>query len=154
MRSFGDNWGSVPPEAPRASRYAEVDLDGLFCALVLVPTSFSRNRFFGLFEQAAARRVRRRAARVRGVVRQLSGAGRLHAEVLGQQVLADGHVILRYRIEELSFVRTMALSALEAAALRMALARAGLGAVEAEDREAVEAALRRLGRDVELGAPP
>ncbi|HOU90828.1 MAG TPA: hypothetical protein PLU22_07255 [Polyangiaceae bacterium] len=142
----------MPSEAPGVARL-EVDLEGLFCALVLVPTSFSRNRFFGLFEQPAARRVRRRAARVRGVVRQLAGQSRVHAEVLGQQVLADGRVILRYRIEELSFVRTMALSSLEAAALRVALERAGAGAAEAADRQAVTDALRRLCRDIDFEPP-
>ncbi|MBN2192369.1 MAG: hypothetical protein JW751_06100 [Polyangiaceae bacterium] len=136
------------------SASCDVDLDGLFCALVLAPASFSRNRFFGLFEVPAARRVRRRAARIRGVIRQLLGQGRSRAEVIGEQVLADGRVILRFRVEELAFVRTVALSPLEAATLRFALHRAGSGALEDGDRHTVEQALRRLGRGLELDVAP
>ena len=48
---------------------ASVDLDALLCALTLVPTAFARNRFFKLFENPAALKVRRRASRVRGIIR-------------------------------------------------------------------------------------
>ena len=118
----------IPP------RRRPVDLDGLLCALILVPESFSRNRFFLLFESAEVRRVRRRAARVRGVIRQLLGTGRAKAELLGEQVLDDGQVLLRFRVRDLGFERTTALSALEAAALRTALHRAGSGTLESTDR--------------------
>jgi hypothetical protein len=124
-----------------------VDPDALLCALVLVPHTYSRNRFFGIFEQPALRRVRRRAAHVRAMVRQLLGDGRPRAEIIGEQVLADGRVLLRYRIEELSYTRTTALSQLEAAALRYALHRAGAGTIAEEDRHAVELALERLAAD-------
>jgi len=39
-----------------------VDLDALLCALTLVPTAFARNRFFKLFENPAALKVRRRVS--------------------------------------------------------------------------------------------
>ena len=129
---------------------ASVDLDALLCALILVPTAFARNRFFKLFENPAALRVRRRAARVRGIIRQLCGTGRIRAEVIGEQVLADGQVLLRYRVEEIGFMRTAALSRLEAATLRVALSRAGKGNVESEDRELVETALERLSQNLSL----
>ena len=127
-----------------------VDLDALLCALTLVPTAFARNRFFKLFENPAALKVRRRASRVRGIIRQLCGTGRVKAEIVGEQVLDDGQVLLRYRVEEIGFSRTAALSKLEAATLRFALFRAGVGAVEAEDRELVENALERLSKNLAL----
>ena len=127
-----------------------VDLDALLCALVLVPTAFARNRFFTLFEHPAALKVRRRASRVRGIIRQRSGTGRGKAEVIGEQVLEDGQVLLRYRVEELGFVRTAALSKLEAATLRFALFRGGSGSVEDADRDLVENALERLSKTLNL----
>lgn len=134
----------------RAAPKPHVDLDALLCALTLVPTAFARNRFFALFENPAALKVRRRASRVRGIIRQLSGTGRVKAEIVGEQVMEDGQVLLRYRVEELGFSRTAALSRLEAATLRFALARAGAGHVEAEDRELVENALQRLTQNLNL----
>jgi hypothetical protein len=128
----------------------KVDLDALLCALTLVPSAFARNRFFNLFENPAALRVRRRASRVRGIIRQLSGAGRMKAEIIGEQVLEDGQVLLRYRVDELGFSRTAALSRLEAATLRFALFRAGAGSVEPADRALVETALERLSQNLEL----
>jgi hypothetical protein len=143
----------VSASAPSAA-VPKVDLEGLLCALVLVPTSYSRNRFFGVFEDPAARRVRRRAARLRGVVRHLVGHGRSRAEILGQQVLDDGRVLLRYRVEDFAFLRTIALSPLEASVLGVALHRAGIADLGAGDRSSVEAALRRLGAGLELGELP
>jgi hypothetical protein len=128
-----------------------VDLDALLCALVLAPRTYSRNRFFSLYEQAGARRVRRRAARVRGIIRQLVGQKKPRGEIVGEHILEDGQVLLRYRVGELAFARTTALSAVEASALRYALHRAGAGALMEEDRRRVEAALERLG--AELGSP-
>jgi hypothetical protein len=129
---------------------ADIDLDALLCALTLVPTAFARNRFFTLFERPAALKVRRRASRVRGIIRQLCGTGRVKAEITGEQVLEDGQVLLRYRVEELGFSRTAALSRLEAATLRFALFRAGAGSVAEDDRELVESALERLSQSLEL----
>jgi hypothetical protein len=129
-----------------------IDYEGLLCALILVPQSFSRNRFFGLFEDPEARRIRRRAARIRGVIRQLLGQGRRpKGELIGEQVLDDGQVILRFRIPALNFERTTALSAMEAATLRFALHRAGAGRLEDDDRALVERSLRRLsGLDLDV----
>jgi hypothetical protein len=127
------------------SRRHRIDPDGLLCALVLAPATFSRNRFFSVFEDALFRRVRRRAARVRGLVRELVGDGIRRGEIVGEQVLRDGRVLIRYEISGLEFAGTSALSELEASALRFALHRHGLGSLEAEDRARVEQALVKLG---------
>ena len=116
------------------------DHDALLCALVLAPDTFARNRFFDLFEQPDVRRLRRRASRVRGILRQLTSG----AEVTGELELADGRRLLRYRIAELNLSRTAALSPLEAAALRFSLARTRRTPVDPGDRAIVETALARL----------
>jgi hypothetical protein len=116
------------------------DHDALLCALVLAPDAFSRNRFFDLFEQPDVRRLRRRAARVRGILRQLTSG----AEVTGELELADGRRLLRYRVAELGLSRAAALSPLEAAALRFSLARSRRAPVDPGDRAIVETALARL----------
>jgi hypothetical protein len=114
------------------------------------PAHLRAQSLFHLHENPAVRRVRRRASRVRGIIRQLVGNGKDKGEVVGEQILEDGQVLLRYRVEDLAFARTTALSALEAAALRFALHRAGAGPLEDEDRVKVEEALSRLGRDIEI----
>ena len=129
-----------------------VDPDALFCALVLVPRTFSRNRFFNLYEDPVLRRVRGRAARVRGIVRQLVGSGRFSGEIVGEQVLEDGRVLLRYRVHELAYCRTTALSALEAAALRYALHRAGAFPLTDDDRSRVEDALERFNERLQVAS--
>jgi hypothetical protein len=96
------------------------------------------------------RRIRRRAARVRGILYQLLGLGRPRAELTGEQVLDDGQVLIRFRVDELAYDRTAALSPLEAAALRYALHRAGVGPLEQVERDLVTSALRKLGRDIDV----
>jgi hypothetical protein len=129
----------------------EPDPGALLCALILAPHAFSRNRHFWLFEDPARRRVRRRAGRVRGIARQLLGRGPQRAEIVGEQVLEDGQVLLRYKVKELGYARTAALSQLEAATLRFVLHRARGDRLSAEDRELVEAALHRLTDQLGLG---
>ncbi|HET9932899.1 MAG TPA: hypothetical protein VFQ35_19480 [Polyangiaceae bacterium] len=128
----------------------EVDDSALFAALVLVPATFSRNRFFGLFEDPERKRLRRRAARVRGIVRQLVSPERGRAEIVGERVLEDGRVLLRYTVDEMGYSRTASLSKLEASVLRYALARAGLGTLPDEDKKVVEQSLSRLGKGLGL----
>jgi hypothetical protein len=130
----------------------EVDLEALLAALILAPRTFSRNRFFWLFERPEAAKIRRRAARVRGILRQLAGTPKPAAEIVGERVLTDGQVHLRYRVEDLGYTRTAALSALEAATLRYALHRAGKSALSHEERSAVEEALGRLNQSIGVGA--
>ena len=128
------------PAGPRAG-VANVDTDALLCALVLAPRAFSRNRFFELFEAPEKRRVRRRATRVRGILRQLIAG----AEITGEIELDDGRRLLRYRMPELGLSRTAALSRLEFAALRYALDRGKKREPDADVRALVEDALSRLG---------
>jgi len=134
-------------------REAEVDLDALLCALILAPNTFSRNKFFQLFEEPGALKVRRRATRVRGIIRQLVGDGKTRAQVVGERVMDDGQVLIRYHVEELDLYRSTALSELEAAAMRFALSRAGLGNLTAEDRERVESAFAKLSKTLSLSEP-
>ena len=140
------------------SVWNKVDLDALLCALILAPNTFSRNRFFQLFEQPKALRVRRRAARVRGIIRQLVGDGKSKGVVIGERVLNDGQVLLRYHVAELDLTRSTALTELEAAALRYALWRAGESKLDRADRQRVEAAFARLSKSLGLSgdslAPP
>jgi len=133
------------------SVWNKVDLDALLCALILVPNTFSRNRFFQLFEQPKAARVRRRAARVRGIIRQLVGDGKSKGVVIGERVLNDGQVLLRYHVADLDLTRSTALTELEAAALRYALWRAGESKLDRADRQRVEAAFARLSKSLGLG---
>jgi hypothetical protein len=133
------NDGAQPAEAKRGP--IDVDTDALLCALVLAPHSFSRNRFFELFEAPEKRRIRRRATRIRGILRQLVAG----AEITGEVELDDGRRLLRYRMPELGLSRTAALSKLEFAALRYALDRAKKREPDAEVRALVEGALHRLG---------
>jgi hypothetical protein len=128
-----------------------VDLDALLAALILAPRTFSRNRFFWLFERPEAAKIRRRAARVRGILRQLAGTPKPAAEIVGERVLADGQVHLRYRVEDLGYTRTAALSALEAATLRYALNRSGIAPLSHEERATVEDALARLHKSLGVG---
>ena len=128
----------------------DLDPDALFCSLVLSPESFPRNRFFALFEEPKLDAARKRARRVRGILEELLGQGHPKAEIVGEQVMADGQVILSYRVHDLSFERTTALSPLEAATLRYALHRADAGPLGEEDRSLVRSRLGRLGRAIVL----
>lgn len=121
-----------------------LSLDGLLCALVVAPQVYARNRFFELFEQPALRRARRRSKLVRGVIRQLVGISGQRGQIVGEQVLADGRVIIRYVVPELNFSRTTALSSLEAALVRYVVARARHQASNPDDRRRIEQALGAL----------
>ncbi len=126
------------------------DSSALLCALILAPHVFSRNRYFWLFEDPERRRIRRRAGRVRGIARQLLGKGALSAELIGEQVLDDGQVILRYQVRELGYARSAALSQLEAATLRFVLHRARGDELSDDDRALVESSLHRLSGQLGL----
>jgi hypothetical protein len=133
----------------------DIDLEALLCVLVLAPRTLPRNRYFHLFEDARVRRVKRRASRVRGIIRQLTASGRNAAEITGEAVLEDGRCLIRYRIPGLAASRTTALSELETAALHYALHRAGKGPLDPKDRHLVERAVSELGvgLDTSVGAP-
>jgi len=108
----------VNPEAEAVPE--KIDLDSLLVALVLVPNSYSRNRFFGLFRWAPARRVRRRAARLRALISELCGN-----VVDGLRLEADGAggARLRYRLCDLNVRRMTRLASNELAVVQYALRR-------------------------------
>jgi hypothetical protein len=65
-------------------------------------------------------------------------------EIVGEQVLADGRVLLRYVVPGLNFTRTTALTSLEAAIIRYLIARASNQSCRAEDYARIEQALAGL----------
>jgi hypothetical protein len=135
------------------------DLEALLIALVLAPATFSRNRFFEMYADPAVRRVRRRAAHVRSIVRHLllteafEGGGPLPFTL---RTVAGGRIELAYYVPSLGLRRTTTLDPVEVALVRFALARAPRdkegAALPAEDpdRLRIEAALRRM---TPIGAP-
>jgi hypothetical protein len=120
-------------------RAAGIDLDALFVALVLVPGSYPRNRFFQLYRVAAARRVRRRAALVRSLVAALS-SDTVEVELSRRDALSVsrssvepksgsselGRVRLSYRVPDLGVARTTHLSEDELAVMKRAVELAGV----------------------------
>lgn len=118
--------------------------DALLCALVLAPSTYSRNRFFTLFTDTKAKRTRRRASKLRGIIRQLLGDAFPKAEVVGEQLLEDGQVMIKYQVKQIGFARTVALTSMEASVLKYALHRAEGAPLENSDRERVEQALAGL----------
>lgn len=105
-----------------------------------------------MFEQPTLRKVRRRAGLLRGIVRQLSASPERRAEIVGEQVLKDGRVLLRYVIPGLNFARTSALSSLEAAIVRYLIARVHNVACDQDDFARIEQALAGLAQG--LPRPP
>lgn len=141
----------VQPEG----EFSPPNLDGLLCALVLAPGTFSRNRFYPLFKDPGAKRVRRRAARLSGIVRHLAGRAEPKAVVEEARFLDENRLLLRYRVPTVGLSRTAILEPLEEAAVRYALDRAGARAAGAlplsgEHRALVEEALRTLGEGLSL----
>jgi hypothetical protein len=112
--------------------------------LVLAPRLYSRNRFFELFRDDKVARIRARAATLRGIIRQLVGREGRRARIVGEQVLLDDQVLLRYEMPELDFVRTVALTPLEAALVRYALFRSGVMGPDPEATHRIEAALAQM----------
>lgn len=123
------------------------DLDGLLCALVLAPGTYSRNRFFRMFEDTGARRIRRRATHVRSVLRSLRERG-APGEVLpppreSTPAPSDAEIEISFVVPSLGLKRTTRLSPIEAALVRYAL-KVGDEAGRAIDKAIVEGALARL----------
>jgi hypothetical protein len=116
--------------------------DALVAALTLDPSTFSRNRFFELYRSQTMQRARRRAARLRSLVRLLAVAG---AEV-AREALADGEHLVRVRVPALGLERTVRLTELEASLLEYLVARLrGEPLAESDvDRLRVEACLSSL----------
>ncbi|MDI1448416.1 hypothetical protein [Polyangium sp. 6x1] len=103
------------------------DLEALLVALVLVPGTYSRNRFFALYTDLEAARVRRRAKLLRSVVAEVTQsdpARRGHIVAIDER--DDGGATFTYVVPSLNLRRTTTLSELELSIVRYALAcRAG-----------------------------
>jgi hypothetical protein len=131
------------------ARGSLIDREALLVALVLSPATYSRNRFFALYQDAELRKVRRRAAHVRSLVRQMT-SGSAARGALGESVsvrpAAGGRVELGYEVPGLGLRRRVLLDPIEMALIRCALARAAgvLTAPDDPDRARVDAALARL----------
>jgi hypothetical protein len=129
---------------------APIERDALMVGMTLVPGLCSRNRSFALFEDPDVRRVRKRSAILRGIVRQLAGvAGRVE----GLTVVRRGDVSeLRYRVPELHIERRALLTDVELACLRYLAGRAGVTGLHPsdEDRLCVDGALKRLAVGLRL----
>ena len=119
-----------------------LDREALLAALVLSPATFSRNRFFDMYQDPDVRRVRRRAARLRNVVRHVAGAG---AEEMRFSPAAEGLVELAYTVPSVGLRRAVLLDPLELALVRVAIARSR-GVVPAGDPDMalVKVALAKL----------
>lgn len=125
------------------------DRDALVVAMTLVPGLYSRNRMFELFKVPEVKEARRRAAQLRGVVRQLASE-RAKAELVEFGRAVKGPAVLAYRVGVLRLSRRLELSPLEAACVAHLCGRAGVVGVRptAEDRSLLDGALRRLSGDV------
>jgi hypothetical protein len=129
-----------------------IDREALLAALVLAPTTYSRNRFFELYKDPEVRHVRRRAAQIRSIVRHVTGADPAGpGEIVSLGPGAGDRVRLVYTVPALGLTRTALLDPIEIALVRFALARAGgargSGATPSSDdsdRARIEAALARL----------
>ncbi len=122
------------------------DPDALLCALVLTPATYSRNRFFALYRDPRFERVRRRAQRLRGLLRQIARADDASVTFEASE---EGHVLV-LAVPSLGFRRRTLLGALERHLVEYVLGRAR-GEAPPAARAAVEGALARL---VSMGPDP
>jgi hypothetical protein len=142
-RDGADPRGGVDRDArvdcdPSIGRDIRVDLDALLVALVVVPNSYSRNRFFNLFRAAPAKRVRRRAARLRSLISELC---RRDIDTFEVDTNARGGACLRYRLVGLDVRRTAKLSETELAIVVHAVER------QAEACGALDDLFAAVGKD-------
>ena len=129
-----------------------VEPDALLVGMTLVPGFLSRNRSFALFEDPMVRRAKRRAALLRGIVRQLAGAV---GAVEGLEVVAEtGARELRYRVPGIGVDRRAILSDVEYSCVVYLAGRARVAGLHAEpeDRARIDAALRRLAQGLRIPA--
>ncbi len=150
MNSGGSSGGgekhstkSVPGE--------KTDADALFVALVLAPGTFSRNKFFALFQDSELMHARTRAKAVRSLIKELTEPWAHPGErpsrscpIIEEEYEQEGELHLTYRVEELNYKRSILLTPLEAATLRYSLHQSHLRELASSDREMVERALSKL----------
>jgi hypothetical protein len=127
------------------SEPAPSPIDALTAAMAIVPLLYSRNRMYERFKDPVVRRARSRARMVRGLLRFVA-----RADVLITLDTTGDRAILSYRIERLRLARTVQLTKLELAVLRMLLAKGPHPAALAEqtdDKPRVDAALALLPKE-------
>lgn len=117
-----------------------LDEDGLLCALVVAPSTYSRNRHFALYESSAMKRVLRRARAVKSLVREIV---RVEAEGSLLFAPADGGTEVTLDVPTLGYQRRALLSPIEHALVEYLLARRQAREAPAA-RRLVEGALVRL----------
>lgn len=125
-----------------------LDREALTVAMALVPGMYARNKLFSLHREPEVRRARARAAMIRGVVRQLAGE---RGPVEELALVRHGEVsVLRFRVPQVRFARRVELTDVERACLLFLAARAGVHGMHtgADERELLDAALKRLGVDL------
>ena len=121
-------------------------LGALTAAMAMVPLLYSRNRMFQRFNDPLVKKARSRARMVRSVLRVVA---RENVEVTLGPASNDGHV-LRYELPRLRLGRTVRLTELELAVLRVLLAKGPHPrelAEQSTDRARVEAALALLPKE-------
>ncbi len=129
---------------------APVEREALVAGMTLVPALLSRNRNFTFFEDPEMRRARVRAALLRGIVRQLSGA---QGKVESLEVVSGkGARELRYRVPGIRMARRAVLTDLEYSCVAYLAGRASVAGLsaDAEDRARIDAALRRRSAGLKL----
>lgn len=130
----------APAEAERGVA-SSLDPDALLCTLVLTPSAWSRNRFYGLFQEPALQHARRRASILRGLLRQIR---KYPGAPLRFEERGDGTVLLELGVEALGYKRSSVLSAIERALVEYALAHGAGLPTPPEARAEVEAALAKM----------
>lgn len=119
-----------------------LDEEGLLCALVVAPSTYSRNRHFALYESGAMKRVLRRARAVKSLVREI-----VRIEVQGEGSLlfepAAGGTEVTLDVPTLGYQRRALLTPIEHALVEYLLARRQAREAPAA-RRLVEGALVRL----------
>jgi hypothetical protein len=142
----------------RPTRHAAAapDAEALLVALVLDPATYSRNRFFELYSDPAVRRVRRRAALVRSLLRHLARRTPDQRQPFETETTEGGAVNLSYTVPRLGLRRTTRLEPLELSLVRFGVARAEGRTLSPDDadRLRVEAALRCLVEPIVPRAAP
>lgn len=129
--------------------------EALLVALILAPQTFSRNKFFEMFQQEDRAYARRRSQIVRSIIKELTEPWPHLGEIpphpapkITEQRESEAGLHLSYEVDEFDYKRSVLLTPLEAAALRYALNRAGFGELEPGDRELVEKHLAGLAPEL------
>jgi hypothetical protein len=124
--------------------------DSLTAALVLRRTESSRNRNFAIHATRDGAAARRRAGRIRGVVRQITGVFGPARQV--EVRVETDEVVLRYSLARVALLREARISPVDLSIIRVALHRAGARLLPAalvardEDRARVDALIEDFAR--------